>query len=407
MRILFVGARPLNGLAPLVRLARQGHEIDLASSDLTLPMRFDPENAAAFHSIVRHLQIPAGSNATNVSAAIEGQGRHLARYAAILTLNDSDAELAAELAKLGGQRHATPQAIKLAKDKAGTRERLTRDGLPQPRFEVVYTLEMAWRAASRIGYPLMVKPRKLSASRGIRCVSADGELAAAYDHARRAVQHHHIHDHRGLLLEEYIDGPIVSAEVMANAGRYLILGFTDRTIPGSGYVEQGGTFPARVPPEATRTVCDALSSIGFLDGAAHVELCLSARGPLVIEINPRLAGFLVPEAIEAATGLDPYHALVDLHANNGLPELPRRHRYSAIRAKTAPKTGTLANLDAAHARTMPGVSLVQLFRRPGDRLRPAENNRDRVAGVIAVADDPDSAHRIAELACNAIFIEYE
>ncbi|MBL6430702.1 MAG: hypothetical protein HPM95_03915 [Alphaproteobacteria bacterium] len=44
---------------------------------------------------------------------------------------------------------------------------------------------------------------------------------------------------------------------------------------------------------------------------------------------------------------------------------------------------------------------------PGDRLRPAENNRDRVAGVIAVADDPDSAHRIAELACNAIFIEYE
>lgn len=72
------------------------------------------------------------------------------------------AHVAAELGVPG----PTPEAVAAVRDKSKTRDILTRAGIRQPEVARVTTLEEAEKAASRIGFPLVVKPRGLGASQG-------------------------------------------------------------------------------------------------------------------------------------------------------------------------------------------------------------------------------------------------
>ncbi|NHA00364.1 ATP-grasp domain-containing protein [Nocardioides sp. W3-2-3] len=56
--------------------------------------------------------------------------------------------------------------------------------------------------------------------------------------------------------------------------------------------------------EVTGVVRAALEATGLRHGAAHTEVRLSERGPVVIEINARPAGGMIPEAIRLAGGPD-------------------------------------------------------------------------------------------------------
>jgi len=410
VKALFVESRPLNGLGPLARLAARGHRVDLATAAWEALARTDPEAVEGARASVGLVPLPAGStgDAEAIEAALRRVGRRLADYEAVLTLADDAVETAAHLARRVGRVHATPEAVARAKDKAETRRLLTAAGLPQPNHARVRDLDDARAAAAAIGYPVVVKPARLSAARGVSRADDPVDLEAAVTVAARATQQ----AGRGgdpILIEGLVEGPQVSAEILSRGRERLVLGFTDRLPPLGGFAERGGAFPAAFPmeAEARRVAAAALDAIGFTDGAAHVEMRCGPNGPVVIEINPRLAGFVVPELVEVATGLDVYDALVRLHAGGSLPTAPAESRVGALRPVFAPRAGVLRGIDVTRARSAPGVTGVYVFRSPGDRVRVAADNRDRLGAVVAAAGTAEEAGLAAEAACARVEVAYE
>ena len=81
--------------------------------------------------------------------------------------------------------------------------------------------------------------------------------------------------------------------------------------PTPFFVETGHDFPAQGPHRrGGRAAVAALAALGLGWGAAHTELRVSPSGPVVIEVNPRLAGGMIPALIEAATGDDLVDAVI-------------------------------------------------------------------------------------------------
>ncbi|GAA3348503.1 hypothetical protein GCM10020358_67200 [Amorphoplanes nipponensis] len=157
-------------------------------------------------------------------------------------------------------------------------------------------------AAADLGPPVVVKPVTGSGSAGVRLCADAGEVA---EWAARLLG-----GDGGptgpILVETAVRGPEFSVETFDGVVRAVV---GKRLGPEPWFVEIGHDVPAPVPAavraELGETTRRALAALGLGWGAAHTELRLSAAGPVVIEVNPRLAGGMIPAAVRAATGLGP------------------------------------------------------------------------------------------------------
>ncbi|NIR41086.1 MAG: ATP-grasp domain-containing protein, partial [Actinobacteria bacterium] len=131
---------------------------------------------------------------------------------AVIGVDDGAVLVAAELARTLGVPHTDPQAVAATRDKALMRDLLASGGVPQPRSSPAASLDEAAEAAERIGYPVVVKPRTLSASRGVIRVDDERALGPAWERVRT------IADEAGargpLLVEEFVPGPEVAVEAL-------------------------------------------------------------------------------------------------------------------------------------------------------------------------------------------------
>jgi cyanophycin synthetase len=108
-------------------------------------------------------------------------------------------------------------AVSIASDKEETNKILAGVGLPVPRQRLVRNAEDAAAAASRLGYPVVVKPLDANHGRGVGINLKTGdEVRAAFDKAREHA--------RTIIVETYIDGfdhrmLVVNGELIAVAKR--------------------------------------------------------------------------------------------------------------------------------------------------------------------------------------------
>ncbi|GAA3298957.1 hypothetical protein GCM10020295_35880 [Streptomyces cinereospinus] len=203
-------------------------------------------------------------------------------------------------------------AVAACRAKDVQRERHRAAGVPVPGFRAVEDAAAAVAAAESLGYPVVLKPVSGSGSVGVRlCRDADNTRQWA----------HRLLDDGAIsriLVEEAVAGPEFSVETFD--GRVVTV-VAKHVGPVPYFVETGHDVPAATPGSTTRalgeTAVRALSALGLGWGAAHTELRWSVGGPVVIEVNPRLAGGMIPVAVRAALGVDLVDAVVARAA--GLP----------------------------------------------------------------------------------------
>lgn len=303
------------------------------------------------------------------------------------------AELATRLG-LPGNRRA---AVDTCRNKAALRQALDRAAVCQPRFATVGegagVGEVA-AAVARVGLPCVVKPVDDSGSNLVLLCRSAGEVArqvAAILAVRTNARG--MPTARTVLVEEYLDGPEVSVEMFGWRGAHHCVGVVAKSVgPLPHFVEMGHVVPSTLPPAQThrveQVVRATLNAAGIDFGATHTELRLTARGPAVIEVNPRPAGGMIPELIALAAGVD----VVEQHLRAAL-DLPvalesSRARVAGIRFLAAGQDGVLARVDGVErARKVPGVERVTLTAGPGAAVRVPRSSYDRLGHVIAVGDD--------------------
>ncbi|MFJ7905262.1 ATP-grasp domain-containing protein [Streptomyces sp. NPDC096198] len=316
------------------------------------------------------------------------------RLAGITTSSDYFVGTAAAAAAALGLPGHAPDAVAAVRDKGAQRRVLAEAGVRVPRFTVTGSVHETLEAAGSLGYPVVVKPVTGSGSLGVRLCTDPDETAR---HAATVLAREHnergVPVPRRLTVEEFVTGDEYSAEVQSGA----VVGVTRKHLGELPlFVETGHDFPAPLAPEAREAVTAAaeaaVRALGLTLGPAHVELRLGPDGPVLIEVNPRLAGGWIPRLVQEATGVDLILETVKAYA--GRPSAPGAtpRGGAAIRFVTAPGDGVLSHVDGvAEARTAPGVIDVEIYREPGDRVALAGDFRDRIGHVLARGDSPAAA----------------
>lgn len=286
------------------------------------------------------------SSTAALRAAIKDRFRR-EELVGLTSTSDFYVATAAELADWLGMPRNPVDAMRVCRDKSLLRERLAAEDVTQPRFAVARQVGEVRTAVAAVGLPCVVKPVDDSASNAVLlCHTEDQALRHAAGILSTTVNVRGLPTAGAVLVEEYLSGPELSVELFSVDGVTEVVGITDKSVTSPPYfVEYRHVFPARLQ-EATaaaviRTALAAVEAAGVTLGATHTEVKLTPRGVAVIEINPRLAGGMIPALVEHATGVDLLEQ--QLRATAGLPVslTPTRRRHAGVQFRLAerPRSG--------------------------------------------------------------------
>ncbi|WP_329391724.1 ATP-grasp domain-containing protein (plasmid) [Streptomyces sp. NBC_01351] len=321
---------------------------------------------------------------------------------AIASSSEYFVALAARTAAKLGLPGPDGDAVERCRSKDAQRSVHAAAGVPVPAFAAVTGAAEAAGAAERIGFPVVLKPVSGSGSVGVR-LCADAAQARAW--AERLLSD----GSATVLVEEAVSGPEFSVETFDGE----VVAVVAKHVGAEPYfVETGHDVPAPVPAataaELGAVAVRAVGALGLGYGAAHTELRLGPGGPVVIEVNPRLAGGMIPVAVKAATGVDLVDRVVARAA--GLPAAVRGAAagHAAVRFVRLAGEGRVAAVAGlADAAAAPGVAAVTASTAVGRELRVTHSFQDRLACVVAAGPDTATAARRASAAAALIDITVE
>ena len=221
---------------------------------------------------------------------------------AVIAADDFGVLIAAQASAILGTPSNPVVAANATRDKAQMRGILTSAEVPQPAFRLAGRGEVA-RQAADLGFPCVVKPRGLSASRGVIRVDAEQEATVAEERIRSIVAAAGGDPDEDLVVEGFVPGPEVAVEGMIVGGDLTVLALLDKPDPLDGpyFEETMFVTPSRHAPhlqqEIARVVGDATRAIGLVSGPVHAEVRIGPHGVVLIEVAARPIGGLCGRAL--------------------------------------------------------------------------------------------------------------
>ena len=293
-----------------------------------------------------------------------------------------------------------------ATDKAEMIRAFAQHNVPHPWYYVIEKNELDM-IRDQLTYPCICKPTDNSASRGVVIIENEAQL---YD----AVRYSSENGRSGtVIVEELLRGNEISVEAFAIRGQVHILAITDKLTTGAPhFVEMGHSQPSRftgvIKAQIENAAAAAIKAVGIQTGPAHVEMMVTARGPVLIELGARLGGdFITTDLVPLSTGIDMLGATIRLACGETVDVSPKNPRASAIRYFET-EYGTVKGIvGVAEAMQIPGVIRIEMLKQPGETAGPIRNSLDRVGYVIAQADTAEQAVAVCEKALQTIRIVVE
>jgi carbamoyl-phosphate synthase large subunit len=196
--------------------------------------------------------------------------------------------IANELAEAGIRILGTsPETIDLAEDRDRFRQQMRKLGIPMPESGMASNLEEALNVASRIGYPLMVRPSYVLGGRGMEVVY-DEEMLKEYVTAAVDVT-----PDRPILIDKFLENAIeAEADAIAD-GTHAFVPSVMEHIELAGV--HSGDSACVIPPvslaqehiytvyEYTRKIARELNVIGLM----NIQYAIANNVVYVLEANPR------------------------------------------------------------------------------------------------------------------------
>ena len=279
--------------------------------------------------------------------------------------------------------------------------------VPSPWFFVVDTLEELKTHEADVTFPCIIKPTDNAGSHGVAKVYSFQELLDNYEYA------HSCSRHGKVIIEEFLDGPEVSVEVMVVNGVVNILQITDKiTTAAPHFVELGHTQPSQLPmdtQEAIRKVTvAACKAIGIDKGPAHVEMKVTKRGPVMIELGARMGGDnITTHLVPLSTGIDMVGSTIKVALGEEPDIEPSLHCGSAIRYFQVPFGTIKAIENVDEAKQIPGVKQITFTKEVGEESTPIHCSNDRIGFVIAQGATAKDAIKACEEAMKVVQIKID
>lgn len=295
---------------------------------------------------------------------------------------------------------------RLATDKGEMIKALKVNNVESPWYFIVDSIDELKQLDEKIAYPCIMKPTDNAASRGVALIHDYEELINTYDYSKKQ-------SHSGqVIIEEYMNGPEVSVEVLSYKGSAYVLQITDKLTTGAPhFVEVGHNQPSQLNEDIKEKIRDlagrAVKAIGIENGPAHVEIIVTDQGPKIVELGARLGGdCITSHLVYLSTGIDMMKETVKVLCGEE-PDLVQTYEKGAsIRFLTSEKQGIFDCITGEdEARDIDGVIEVSEIMKPGDLIESIRSSDDRVAYVVAQGVDVPMSSRIAEEALKMMSVK--
>lgn len=268
--------------------------------------------------------------------------------------------------------------------------------VPSPWYYDIASFEDLKALEGKVTFPCIIKPTDNAGSHGVAKVNNFEGLIGNYEYAHSCSRHGEV------IVEEYLDGPEVSVEVMVVNGKVNILQITDKiTTEAPHFVEMGHTQPSRLPEEtqeAIRQVATmACLAIGIDKGPAHVEMKITKQGPKMIELGARMGGDnITTHLVPLSTGIDMVGSTIKVAMGEEPDITPTFHCGSAIRYFQA-SFGTIKAIEnVEEAKAIHGVKQITFTKEVGEESTPIQCSNDRIGFVISQGETAEDAVKISE-----------
>lgn len=281
--------------------------------------------------------------------------------------------------KLGLKGISQETAI-IATDKIKMIEKFEENNVPHPWFLALRKNEFN-DVIEKLSFPCICKPADNAASRGVVVVETIGEE--------------------------------ISVEAFAVNGIISVLAITDKLTTGSPhFVEMGHSQPSKFSGKIKETVLEvtakAMRAVGIENGPAHVEMMITDKGPVLIELGARLGGdFITTDLVPLSTGIDILEAVIRNACGDDVDLQSRLNKASAIRYMETDfgKIAAVLNMDRANA--INGIVRVEMVKEIGDSTTEIRNSLDRIGYAIAQGDSVSDAIALCEEALRTVRVVIE
>lgn len=292
------------------------------------------------------------------------------------------------------------QALR-ATNKHLMREAFARGNAPSPKSFLTESADDAWhRLQHDFGHTdAILKPGRNSGSRGVVKVTRDmdkEDFVRAYDIALKECRDHSV------LIEQFIDGPEFSIEIIVWDGQVNVLAVTDKkTTEPPHFVELGHNQPSCRSAEEVEVLKAAaiagVRALGVDNCACHAEAKLMDGRAYLMEIGARLGGdFISTDLTHLSTGVDMVAAAVNA-ALGITPDLTAKQTPKAACIRYfCPSPGRLLAISDTATPDDPRIYDRQIYVRPGDMIPTLTSSLCRSGHVIVTEESPQKAVALAE-----------
>jgi carbamoyl-phosphate synthase large subunit len=242
------------------------------------------------------------------------------------------------------------------------------------------------KPTQELHFPVIVKPRDNSGSRGVKLCRTKEELEQSM---AEALEYSKLDS---VLVEEFIEGPEYSIESLHHDGKSEVIQFTEKKTTEFPYnVELGHIQPANISDENKQKIREIVAKIGkalkFENCPSHTELKINERGIFVIETSPRLGGdYITSTLTPLSTGVNVEDELLRIALGEKISPAPQSVQYSGVRFFAFDEGNIIKHVpDANFVKTWPHVVDFSFNLKEGDSVNQITSSLNRYGHLTLIA----------------------
>lgn len=312
--------------------------------------------------------------------------------------------------ELGLSGISREQAIR-ATNKHLMREAFEQYGAPSPKSRCFTDAEVAWEVfCTDFSDACILKPSRNSGSRGIAKIEEDikgDEFKRLFEVAKDESRD------KQVMLEQFIEGPEFSIEIIVWNGKVNVLTVTDKkTTEAPHFVELGHNQPSCYPSEIVEKIKAAavagVKALGVNNCACHAEVKVQNGEPYIMEIGARLGGdFISTELTHLSTGIDMVAAAINCALGIEPCLEPTEEKHGVCIRYFCPKPGQLVSISNTEVLSDERVYLWEIYHKVGDMIPEVTSSLSRSGHVIVTEETPQKAIEYAESLIENVKLETE
>ena len=356
----------------------------------------DPAEDAVCRDAVDAFEVVGGQDFEGTCAVVEKYGID----AIVTAATDKPLVMMARVAEKYGFPFYSVETAQWSTDKFQMKQRFMEGGVPCAKGRLVKSVS----EVEDFEYPVIIKPRDNSGSRGVKLCRSKAELEASMSEA------FDVSKLDTVLVEEFIEGPEYSIEGLHYDGKSEVIQFTEKRTTEFPYnVELGHKQPANLTEEQRNAIREIVSRIGkalqFENCPSHTELKINDRGIFVIETSPRLGGdYITSTLVPLSTGINMEDQLLHIALGEQVDtETGRTEKAAGVCFLNLP-CGKVTAIDDTinEVMTWPNMKEFSTSLKVGETVKPITSSLNRYGQFIVNANNRDELDSVIETYNNII-----